>query len=960
MVEPRGERERTTTSSEGTEEDAMVQRILEMRRKDCDLLEKNVLAELVREKWQQLKPVSKETDAKEQFIILLQLCFQRAADETLSVKNRRVAIESVKSLLEKLESHVATKKKNHRREEEEDEGNSRQSLSDSPVPSIVEGIPQPTAKPPSAVHQPKPKRSNAVEFSGRTQANHRTTAPPQIGWSQTKNQTRASEPSNLFNQPLRNVPENVDRLQSKQDGSSLAASSSTSQSGASQHLSVGRIDRTTDSSQPLSALPKGNSSMSTATISRRMAQSDLEPLPLLQNNNDRRSSLSAATTSQTDMEPLPFSVLQQNGDLEPIPLSALPQQQQHQSDVSMSGRLVGMPHGDNFQRQNGNFTPPSATYASMARIGWSASQNAHHIQHSLNGRAVGLHPRMPFPVRQPAPMQPSRNNHARSPALETATSPFHPVRNNDNGTLSASASTTLPTATSAHSQGQPTPSEQGVPRAASNRTSATETTTLATASASPAHKDTHERLSAPTNTNTPTASEPSSQKNAQEMLPPDVNTNAFVAASAPSATGAVEKPLVDIFMESWEKNTSPKVQTTHFPPDLGVPIGQKLKTRSGLLETRINSLKITCRPKPTTKVMAQIVDRRIREWEPYRNPIAYVSMGLTSAVESCLPEGNFARTTFSTQIDLSRSKFNIAGKYPTTLANYPGIHWGTKVENLELALIMFPLKRNEKEQSKRADGHIWPKGSFLVVQSNPQELQQRRQESHDRSLWKGCSAPLDLAPLIKDPKRQIKIDLCSYDEDIYFYCVMLCSIQTPDALYRQLTQPGPLALERVSRDQAMKIAVTIARRQVVQLDCDDDMDTETGKLVFSLLCPLSKTAMETPVRSSKCSHWQCFDLKFFLETNRYISGARWRCGACDPRFVSPRELRICGLTADMIQEYKDEISALRNRVELSEDGTYRLLEEKKVRHRGVKRAQSADGNEVKPKRNQIQEAIIID
>jgi hypothetical protein len=189
---------------------------------------------------------------------------------------------------------------------------------------------------------------------------------------------------------------------------------------------------------------------------------------------------------------------------------------------------------------------------------------------------------------------------------------------------------------------------------------------------------------------------------------------------------------------------------------------------------------------------------------------------------------------------------------------------------------------------------------------------------------------------------------------------MLCSIQSPDALYRQLTQPGALALERISRDQSMELAVTIARRQVVQLDCDDDMDMESGKLVFSLLCPLSKTAMETPVRSSKCSHWQCFDLKFFLQTNQYISGARWRCGACDPRFVSPRELRICGLTADMIQEYKDEISPLRNRVELTEEGTYRLLEEKKVRHRSVKRAPSADGNEVKPKRNQIQEAIIIE
>ncbi len=949
MVEPRGPRER---SVETQEEDAMVQRILEMRRKDCELLEQNILEELVREKWQQLKPLSKETDAKEQFIILLQLCFQRAADETLSVKKRRVAIESIKSLLEKLESHVAVKRKN-RREEEEDEGISRQSSGDSPVPSVVEGIPQPTAKPPSAVHQPKPKRSNAVEPSNRT------TAPPQLGWSQT-NQIRASAPSNVFYQPSRNVHENVDRHPSKQNGSSLAASSSISQNNSSQPLSVGRIDRTTDSSQPLSALQNGDSSMPIAATSRRISRFDMEPLPLSNlQNTDGNSSLSAASTSQTDFEPLPFSVLpQQNGnssmfsstrisqsDLEPIPLSALPQ-----SNVPMSGRLAGMPHGNTFQRQNGNFSAPNASYASMARIGWSAAPN--NMQHV--GR--GLHPRMPFPVRPPPPMQPPRNNPVRSPVPENATSPSA----YDNRTLTAS--TTLPAASSAHSHGQPTASEHVVPATASNNTSTTESTMLVTATEPPADKGTQERLSALAKTNVPAmASELPSQENPQEILPPAANTNAFVAASTPSATGANEKPLVQLFMETLEKNTTPKVQTIHFPPDLGVPIGQKLKTRSGLLETRINSLKITCHPKPITKVMTQIIDRRIREWEPYRNPFAYVAMGLTSAVETCLPEGNFARTAFSTQIDLSKAKFHNAGKYPITLANYPGMHWGTKVENnLELSLVMFPLKRNEKDQSKRADGHLWPKGSFLVVQNNPQELQQRRQESHDPRLWKGCSAPLDLVPLIKDPKRPIKIDLCSYDEDSYFYCVMLCSIQTPDALYRQLTEPGPFALERINRGQAMELAANIARRQVVQLDCDDDAEKEKGKLIFSLLCPLSKTVMETPVRSSKCNHWQCFDLKFFLETNQYISGARWRCGACDPRFVSPRELRICGLTADMIREYKDEISALRNRVELSEDGAYRLLEEKKVRHRGVKRAPSADGNEVKPKRNPIEEAIIID
>lgn len=48
-------------------------------------------------------------------------------------------------------------------------------------------------------------------------------------------------------------------------------------------------------------------------------------------------------------------------------------------------------------------------------------------------------------------------------------------------------------------------------------------------------------------------------------------------------------------------------------------------------------------------------------------------------------------------------------------------------------------------------------------------------------------------------------------------------------------------------------------------------------------------------------------------------------------FVSLRNLEYCGLTASVLEQFKDQATVDRNRVEFCADGSYQLLEERKPR-----------------------------
>jgi hypothetical protein len=57
-----------------------------------------------------------------------------------------------------------------------------------------------------------------------------------------------------------------------------------------------------------------------------------------------------------------------------------------------------------------------------------------------------------------------------------------------------------------------------------------------------------------------------------------------------------------------------------------------------------------------------------------------------------------------------------------------------------------PLQRSAKEDKKRADCHLWPKGTFIEINGGGNrkvaKIIQRRQQQHDPSEWKGSSHPV--------------------------------------------------------------------------------------------------------------------------------------------------------------------------------------------------------------------------
>ena len=186
----------------------------------------------------------------------------------------------------------------------------------------------------------------------------------------------------------------------------------------------------------------------------------------------------------------------------------------------------------------------------------------------------------------------------------------------------------------------------------------------------------------------------------------------------------------------------------------------------------------------------------------------------------------------------------------------------------------------------------------------------------------------------------------------YAIHIGVCEYISPDDLYNQLKDKIP----KVSLQEAHEMAeqyIVLANQQTVSIDSSDIDDDDRGgdapsniPLTFSLLCPISKVAIETPVRGRHCKHMQCVDLKSFLHGNRHICGGRWRCGVCED-FVPVDDLVRCYLFDTMLQKHRHEVSGVRHTVSYRVDGTFILKSEKKKRL-GSKKDQQAQGTASRP------------
>lgn len=155
---------------------------------------------------------------------------------------------------------------------------------------------------------------------------------------------------------------------------------------------------------------------------------------------------------------------------------------------------------------------------------------------------------------------------------------------------------------------------------------------------------------------------------------------------------------------------------------------------------------------------------------------------------------------------------------------------------------------------------------------------------------------LDLTYFVPSTDLPLELRLCAYEKvekpsasdrvllGSYAIQVAICEYVTPDDLYEQLigNTESDVIIPKTSLRSATKMARQFLLGQTVSVIDSDDEDnekrTEEDKsLTFSLLCSITKTVIQTPVRGRNCGHLQCFDLRNFLHANVSVSGGRWRC-----------------------------------------------------------------------------------
>ena len=379
---------------------------------------------------------------------------------------------------------------------------------------------------------------------------------------------------------------------------------------------------------------------------------------------------------------------------------------------------------------------------------------------------------------------------------------------------------------------------------------------------------------------------------------------------------------------------------------------------------------------------AASVGNRLQEWEPFWIIKSIVCIGLTAPVISVAPPADTIHTAMQHFLP-----GNLKSNYKFTNICKDSWDFGDSA----LLLRMLP-KSWIAGKAKRADCHLWPKGTFLQINGAPCKIDQRVQQSVPfEHLWKHPCKELVCNELLGKLSDQNCIQICAADNEEFYYALSYCTYLTPEQIYSNLVDQTNIGrITNLSFEICEEKAKEVASKQLTELIDSDNDETndveETGKFVFSLTCPISRKVMVTPVRGKDCKHFQvcifscfvwrsfvysciprltflsfqCFDLRNYIDTNIYISYNRWRCASCE-NFVSLQSLQICGLTSHLLKEFQGSATSERGRVEFSSDGRYKLLEQQVSRHKKRLESTSASANaEVPTKALAAQNIEIID
>eukprot|EP01053_Blabericola_migrator_P002274 Blabericola_migrator_1__2273@NODE_1629_length_4140_cov_9_186840_g1061_i0_p1_GENE_NODE_1629_length_4140_cov_9_186840_g1061_i0NODE_1629_length_4140_cov_9_186840_g1061_i0_p1_ORF_typecomplete_len823_score93_94zfMIZ/PF02891_20/2e02zfMIZ/PF02891_20/1_7e03zfMIZ/PF02891_20/6_6e17PINIT/PF14324_6/9_6e07PINIT/PF14324_6/5_9e02zfNse/PF11789_8/4e03zfNse/PF11789_8/1_2e05PHD/PF00628_29/0_00015PHD/PF00628_29/41Zf_RING/PF16744_5/0_19Zf_RING/PF16744_5/4_5PHD_4/PF16866_5/0_013PHD_4/PF16866_5/13zfDi19/PF05605_12/0_1 len=184
--------------------------------------------------------------------------------------------------------------------------------------------------------------------------------------------------------------------------------------------------------------------------------------------------------------------------------------------------------------------------------------------------------------------------------------------------------------------------------------------------------------------------------------------------------------------------------------------------------------------------------------------------------------------------------------------------------------------------------HEWPEQVKVTVNKQEEVINKPEYEHKRRDV------PMKITPYLtaEVPSNDIEVTALNFESDkpaAYFVAVCLCSRMLPQEIYQSIVERQALSVEEAEHQAMEKIDNFFG----LQGDEDDDVGVVASTLRVKLICPITLTKIQTPVRGRKCAHLQCYDLMSYLQVTKATRAFnnRWKCVECNT-ITKPKDLVV--------------------------------------------------------------------